>query len=75
MTAPEGMSDTGKDRIRGGYGKRKFCDACLSVVSIKVSGRERGTSVEENRFLSKLIGGWEEGFVDVLFILLSLPLV
>ena len=46
------MSDRGKDRMRGGYGQWKFCDACLSVVIIKVSGRERGTSVEENRFLS-----------------------
>ena len=38
------MSDTGKDRMRGGCGERKFCDARLSVVSIKVSGREKGHS-------------------------------
>ena len=47
--ALEGMPDTRKDRIRGGCRERKFCDARLSVVSIKFSGRERGTSVE-NRF-------------------------
>ena len=56
----------------GGYGKQESLDRLYSV-SARV-WEEKGTYVEQDQPLLRLIEGWEEGFV-VLYILLSLPLV
>ena len=54
-----------KGWICGGYGKRKFFDVCLSFVSTRVCGREkghRGKEIDLSYDIIRLIEGWMEGF-------------
>ena len=59
--------------MRGGYGKWKLFDACLSFGS-KCAKGGKGTYLKEDRYVSRLLKDWEEGFSG-LYILLFLLLV
>jgi len=61
-------------RRHGGDGKWKFLrNVCLSFVSVRVCGRERGNYVGENGLVSRSIEGWRKPSLS-LYLRLSLSL-
>ena len=53
-----------KSRMGGGYGKREFFDACFSFVSKWAKGG-KGPYLEEDRYVSRSLEGWEEDFAGL----------